>query len=298
MPGIYSDAQIAAWKTITDAVHAKGCKMSCQLWQLGRAGDPEVLASQGGKLLSSSAVPIDSSSPTPEAMTEEDIQDAISDYVTAAKNAIAAGFDMVEIHSANGYLPDQFLQDVCNKRTDSWGGSIENRCRFLLEVAKAVAAAVGSDKLGVRMSPYSEFQSMLMDDPDPTFKHVVEQLKAIPLAYIHFVEARIKGNVAGNLNDKRSVKWLVELWDNTSPVLVAGGFNAEQAKSAVDETYKGYDVMIVFGRLFISNPDLVFRIRTGVPLAEYDRPTFYTPHLSKGYTDYPFSPDFLAKAVA
>lgn len=229
-------------------------------------------------------------------MPEEEIWRTIGDYATAAKNAVAAGFDFVEIHGANGYLPDQFLQDTCNKRTDAWGGSIENRTRFLFEVVKAVSAAIGADRVGVRLSPYSDFLGMLMDDPDPTFERMVERLKPLGLGYLHLIEARIRGNDDADCGGQRTVKWLVELWDNASPVLLAGGFDAESAKRAVDETYAKYDVCIVFGRYFVSNPDLVFRIRSGVALTKYERTYFYTPKLAKGYTDYPFSKDYLAQA--
>jgi NADPH2 dehydrogenase len=261
---------------------------------MGRAAKVDVLVAERGRLLSSSATPIDSSTPTPTAMTEEDIQGAILDYAVAARNAIKAGFDLVEIHGANGYLPDQFLQDTCNRRSDSWGGSVANRARFILEVTKAVSMEVGSSRTAVRLSPYSDYLGMLMEDPDPTFAHVVEQLKTMSLAYLHLIEARICGNDDADCGGQKTVKWLVELWDNTSPVLVAGGFDAETAKTAVDEAYRGYDVMIVFGRYFVSNPDLVYRIRSGVSLTKYERTYFYTPSLPTGYIDYPYSPGYLA----
>lgn len=297
-PGIWSEAQIAGWRRVTDAVHAKASKIFCQLWHQGRAGYPEHLAKYGGRLLSSSAVPLSPDGPTPSEMSEQDIQDAIDDYVSAAKNAIAAGFDGVEIHGANGYLLDQFLQDTCNKRTDRWGGSIENRARLHIEVTKAIIGAIGADKTGLRLSPYSDFQGMLMEDPDPTFRYLTEQLKPLGLAYLHVVEARISGNVDAGCGGQRTVRWIVELWANVSPVLIAGGFTAESAKTAVDETYKDYDVAIVFGRYFVSNPDLVFRIKSGIPLDKYDRSTFYTPQNPKGYIDIPFSQQFLASARA
>ncbi|RBR16728.1 hypothetical protein FVER53590_10034 [Fusarium verticillioides] len=265
-PGIWSDAQTTAWRSITDAIHAKGCKVFCQLWHQGRAGNPDVLQRKGYPVLSSSAVPADPSMATPQEMTEDDIQTTIKDYVSAARNAIAAGFDGVEIHGANGYLPDQFLQDTCNKRTDRWGGSIENRARFHIEVTKAITAAIGADKIGMRLSPYSDFLGMLMDDPDPQFHYLIEQLKPLGLAYLHLIEARIRGNDDADCGGQRTVKWIVELWNNTSPVILSGGFKSDSAKTAVDEMYKGYDVLIAFGRYFVANPDLVFRLKTGVGL--------------------------------
>ncbi|KAF6822237.1 nadh:flavin oxidoreductase nadh oxidase family protein [Colletotrichum musicola] len=298
VPGIWTDAHIAGWKEVTDAVHAKGSFIYCQLWHLGRGGRVEVLDPLGLKLESASAVPIGENTPTPVELSEEDILQTIRDYAQAARNAIAAGFDGVEIHGANGYLPDQFLQDTCNKRTDAWGGSIEKRAHFHLEVTKAVAEAVGADRTAVRLSPYSDFQGMLMNDPDPTFRYLTEQLKPLGLAYLHLIEARISGNDDTDTGGQRTVRWLVDLWDNASPVLIAGGLDARSAAAAVDDTYKKYDVGIVFGRYFISNPDLVFRIREGIELEKYERTYFYTPKLPTGYIDYPFSPQFQEKAKA
>ena len=153
VPGIYSRAQIKAWREVTDSVHAKGCFIFCQLWALGRAADPKILAAAGHKVISSSNIPIPEDGAVPEPLGEEGIREFIRDYADAAKNAIGAGFDGVEIHGANGYLCDQFLQDKCNDRKDRWGGSIENRSRFGLEVARAVASAIGAQRTGHRMSP-------------------------------------------------------------------------------------------------------------------------------------------------
>lgn len=294
VPGIWTDAHVAGWKEVTDAVHAKGSFIYCQLWHLGRGGKIDILEDLGLELESASAVPIAKYTPTPVELSEKNILEIIEDYATAARNAIKAGFDGVEIHGANGYLPDQFLQDTCNKRTDAWGGSIEKRARFHIEVTKAVINAVGADRTAIRLSPYSDFQGMLMDDPDPTFKYLTEQLRPLGLAYLHLIEARISGNDDTDCGGQRTVRWLVELWDNASPVLIAGGLNAESARVAVDETYKKYDVAIVFGRYFISNPDLVFRIKENIKLEKYDRTYFYTPKLPTGYIDYPFSPQFQA----
>ncbi|KAJ8116414.1 hypothetical protein OPT61_g2148 [Boeremia exigua] len=265
-PGIWSEAQIEAWKKITAAVHAKGCIIYCQLWHQGRAAHPNVLEAQGFRLLSSSAVPIDSQEQTLEAMTDSEIADTIVDYATAAKNAIAAGFDGVEIHGANGYLPDQFLQTTCNKREDRWGGSIENRARFHLEVTKAVIAAVGAQRTAMRLSPYSDFNGMLMQDPKPTFRYLLAQLKPLGLSYLHLIEARIKGNDDADCGGQESVAWMVKEWDNASPIVLAGGFKPASVGQTVDCEYQDYDVIIAFGRYFVSNPDLVFRVRERIPL--------------------------------
>jgi NADPH2 dehydrogenase len=296
-PGIWSDAQIASWKDITTAVHNKGCLIYCQLWHQGRSADAEVLESEGYKMLSASAVPMTPQDRTPEAMTEEDIVSAIGDYAQAAKNAIAAGFDGVEIHGANGYLCDQFLQTTCNQRTDGWGGGIDKRARFHLEVTQAVIDAVGAERTAMRLSPYSSFGGMLMDDPEPTFEYLLEKLKALHLSYLHLIEARIEGNDDSECGGQKSVDWMVKAWSNTSPVLVAGGFTPETARQAVDEKYKDYDVVIVFGRYFVTNPDLVYRVREGLPLVGYDRSVFYTPKQAKGYIDYPLSQQYLQSAA-
>jgi NADPH2 dehydrogenase len=293
-PGIWSQAQIEAWKEITDAVHERGCFLWCQLWVQGRAADPEVLRRGGFKYQSSSAVPLSADSEVPGEMTEQDIQDVLRDYVTAASNAMAAGFDGIEVHGGNGYLPDQFLQDTCNQRTDRWGGSIENRARFHVELLTAISAAIGSSRTAVRLSPWSDFLAMGMTDPVPQFTHLVEQLRPLGLAWLDLIEARIRGNDDADCGVGQSVSFLVRAWQNVSPVLLSGGFTGESAKRAVDETYKGYDVAIVFGRYWTSNPDLVFRLKEGVALQKYNRATFYTPKLREGYTDWPFSAEFEA----
>ncbi|KAF2769347.1 FMN-linked oxidoreductase [Teratosphaeria nubilosa] len=292
-PGIWSTAQIEAWRDIVDAVHAKGCKMWCQLWAQGRAGNSEDIAATGTKLMSASAVPLSAEgSPTPAEMTEDEIHETINEYAQAAKKAIEAGFDGVEVHGGNGYLPDQFLQDTCNKRSDVWGGSIENRCRFHLEVTKAIIAAVGPERMAMRLSPWSDFLDMLMDDPVPTFTHLVSELKKLNIGFLDLIQARIRGNDDSDVAADKDVSWLIQLWGNMSPVLLSGGFTAESAKHAVDVEYAEYDVGIIFGRYFTSNPDLVYRIKEGVPMTKYDRSTFYTPKLAKGYVDWDYSANF------
>lgn len=230
-------------------------------------------------------------------MTEEEILQTINDYATAAKHAIAAGFDGVEIHGANGYLPDQFLQTTCNKRADSWGGSLENRARFHLEVTNAVVAAVGANRTAMRLSPYSDFNGMLMNEPEPTFEYLLARMKPLGLAYLHLIEARIKGNDDAECGGQKNVSWMVKQWDNASPVVLAGGFKPLSARQTVDGTYEKHDVIIAFGRYFVSNPDLVFRIREGVPLTQYDRSVFYTPKIPKGYIDYPHCQQYLQTAA-
>ena len=294
-PGIYNKDQIEAWKNVTDAVHKKGSYIVCQLWALGRTAVPEIVRKEAGEewFASSSAVPMQAGAEAPRALEEEEIWGFIGDYVQAAKNAMEAGFDGVEIHGANGYLVDQFTQDVCNKRTDAWGGSVEKRSRFALEIAKAVVGAVGSDKVGIRLSPFSVFQGMKMADPIAQFGHLIQALKELKLGYLHLVESRIQGNATIEATEK--VDPLLEIWGKTSPVLVAGGFDPDSAKRAVEEEYTGHDLMIVFGRHFIANPDLPFRIQKGIELTKYNRDTFYNAKDPVGYIDYPFSKEWEAQ---
>jgi NADPH2 dehydrogenase len=265
---------------------------------LGRAASLAELKKELGpdaKVVSASDLDFDGrpgpGKPTP--LTEEEIKEYIGLYAQAAKNAVEAGFDGVEIHGANGYLIDQFLQDVSNIRTDAWGGSIEKRARFGIEVAKAVIDVVGADRTGIRMSPFSEFQGMKMADPKPQFSYFVGELKKLKLAYIHVVESRIAGNA--DVEHTAKVNFLVDLWDNQSPVLIAGGFTPASAKKLVDEEFKNRDVAVVFGRYFISNPDLVFRIKEGVDFTPYDREKFYNKKQVDGYTTWQFSKEFEAQ---
>jgi NADPH2 dehydrogenase len=290
VPGIYNEAQIVAWKKITDAVHAKGSFIWCQLWALGRAAKADVLKEESGnKVVSSSGIAISESSAVPQPLSEEEIWEFVGDYAAAARNAIEAGFDGVEIHGANGYLVDQFTQDTCNHRTDAWGGSVEKRARFGLEVAKAVVDAVGAERTAIRLSPFSTFQAMKMTDPIPQFTYLVKGLKELRLAYLHLVESRISGNADVVATER--VDFLLKLWGKTSPIFLAGGFKPESAKRAIEE-YKDYDVAIVFGRYFISNPDLPFKMKKGIPFAPYNRETFYKVKSPEGYIDYPFSKEF------
>lgn len=292
-PGIWSQAQIDGWKHVTKAVHDKKSLIYMQLWALGRASHLDGLKKVAGpdaKIVSASDIPLEGGEkPTP--LTEDEIQWYIRQYAQAAKNAIEAGFDGVEVHGANGYLVDQFTQDVSNRRTDRWGGSIENRARFALEIIKAVSEAVGPDRTAIRLSPFSTFQSMRMADPEPQFSYLVRELKKFNLAYIHLVESRISGNADVEATEK--INFLVDIWDNQSPVLLAGGFRPASAVTAVDEEFPNKDIIVVFGRFFISNPDLVFRLQKGIELTSYDRGTFYNPGKPDGYITHPFSKEYV-----
>jgi NADPH2 dehydrogenase len=290
VPGIYNQDQIEGWKKVTDEVHKKGSKIVLQLWALGRVANKQFSEANGIIIKSSSAAQLDDSHAVPKEMTQEEIKEAVAAFAQGAKNAIEAGFDGVEIHGANGYLVDQFIQDNVNQRTDSYGGSIENRSRFAVEVAQAVVDAVGADKTGIRLSPFSDFQGMKMKDPVPQFSDVIKKLNKIGLAYVHLVESRISGNA--DIESFDSLDPLLPLWDG--PLLIAGGLKPDSAKRMVNEERKDRDVVAVFGRYFISTPDLVFRLREGIELNPYDRDTFYNAKSPKGYTDQPFSKEWQA----
>ncbi|CAE6501883.1 unnamed protein product [Rhizoctonia solani] len=294
VPGIWSDEQIEAWKKIVDAVHQRNSYIYLQLWALGRGGDPRVLAREGLPYVSSSPESI-KGRPAPRALTEEEIKEYLQLYAQAAKNAVfKAGFDGVEIHCANGYLLDQFLQDNCNKRTDQYGGSIENRARFVLEVVDAVTAVVGVKRTGIRFSPWNTFQGMRMQDPIPTFSYVVQELsqRYSDLAYIHFVESTMEEQSTKGTQPIEQIEsndFARDIWSPRT-FLSAGGYDAEKAEEAAN---KHENTAIVFGRYFISNPDLPERLRKGTALAQYDLNTFYTPG-PKGYIDYPRAGDVQA----
>jgi NADPH2 dehydrogenase len=284
VPGIYNQSQIDAWRQVTNAVHANGSYIFLQLWALGRAANPEFLQQGGHPLVSSSDIPMKSTFsdemhyPTP--LTEDGIQSAVSDFAAAATNAMSAGFDGVEIHGANGYLVDQFIQDVANKRTDKWGGSIENRSRLAVEVTRAVANAVGSERTAIRLSPWSKYQDMRMGDPVPQFSDLVRRLADFKLAYLHICESDSR-------QSGEDIKFIFNSYGDASPVIIAGNYNGSSARKAVDVEYADHDAVVAFGRPFISNPDLVFKVKNDIELAPFDPKTMYGQG-DEGYIDYPF----------
>lgn len=260
---------------------------------MGRAASASVLEREFPEhdVVSSSPVAIDADHPTPRALTVDEIRFYIEEYAQAASNAIAAGADGVEIHGANGYLPDQFLQDVVNHRTDRYGGSVENRSRFLLEVMDAVSARIGQDRVAVRLSPWSKFQSMGETDPRPLFTYLVGQLRdRFPsLAYIHLLEPRGDLTVTDfGAVDGLDVNFLRDLWQqgDASRVFLSAGGHTRQ--SAIEKAEGNQATVAVFGRHFISNPDLPLRLKYNAPLQAYDRSTFYVagPEHAEGYTTY------------
>ncbi|KFY21682.1 hypothetical protein V493_07206 [Pseudogymnoascus sp. VKM F-4281 (FW-2241)] len=300
-PGLITDHQIEAWSKVIDAVHANGSFFFQQIWSMGRAASPEYTAKRGLPYRSSSASALEGSSAIPKEMTEEEILQTIQDFVSTAERAVAAGADGVEIHSAHGYLLDQFLSASINKRTDKWGGSIENRSRLTLEVMKAVVKAIGSERVAIRLSPYAAFQGSEKPDAHELFTYLIDQLKKmnVKFAYLSLVEAT--GDPGAiifdqkEVNKGKSLDFIMESWNNLSPVIVAGGYQPDTAGWALEENYSKWDVMIGFGRHFLANPDLVFRIKNGIALNKYDRPTFYSSKSEVGYNDYPFSEEYLRK---
>ncbi|KAF9484153.1 NADH:flavin oxidoreductase/NADH oxidase [Pholiota conissans] len=316
VPGIWNADQIAAWKKVTEAVHAKGSYIFLQLWAVGRGAMLEVLERELGQSFTGEASPYVSSSniplltreataPAPRQLTIPEIAEYVELYAQAADNAVnQAGFDGVEVHGANGYLIDQFLQDVANKRTDKYGGSIENRTQFALEVLNAVTKRVGPKKTGFRISPWNPYQGMGMADPVPQFSYLVKQIlqKHPDLAYLHVTAKRLdkvtEGEVPG-VNDTFDAggsenDFIREIWSkNGKKLITAGGYTKKTGERVAEE--KGD--LIAYGRPFISNPDLPYRLKHGLPLQKGDRDLYYAPTSDpKGYTDYPFSPEFVAEA--
>ncbi|KAI0458450.1 NADH:flavin oxidoreductase/NADH oxidase family protein-like protein [Xylaria acuta] len=292
-PGIWSKEQVAAWRTITDEVHRKGCFIFCQIFAMGRAANVEVAQKQGISIVGPSAIPIEEGAATPRPMTIKEIRQTIRDFATASENAISAGFDGVECHGANGYLVDQFIQDTSNKRDDEYGGSIENRSRFIDEVMNAIVDAIGPERVGLRLSPWSPFQGMRMENPIPQFADVINKASRLNLAYLHLVESRVSGAVDYEAIER--LDFAYKLWNG--PVLVAGGYKPADARRLVDEEYPGKDIVVNFGRHFISNPDLVYRIKEGLQFSAYNRDAFYTVS-GVGYVDYPFSVEYLGSENA
>ena len=288
IPGIFSPAQIDGWKRITDAVHARGAKMFLQIMHCGRIAHPLNLPA-GACVMAPSAMAAAGEMytdaegmkphPVPQAMTEADIKTTIEEFIQAAKNAVTAGFDGIELHSANGYLLEQFIRPNTNQRTDGYGGTIENRARFVLEVTEAVIDAIGKDKVGIRLSPFGVFNDMpLYDTIEADYTYLAHQLNARGLVYIHLVDHSSMG--APPVPDVMKATFR-KLFKRT--LILSGGYDAERAESDLNA---GKCDLIAVGRPFLANPDLVARWRTGAVVNAPDMATFYTSG-SKGYTDYP-----------
>jgi N-ethylmaleimide reductase len=285
-PGIYSKEQVAGWRKVTDRVHEKGGRIFLQLWHVGRISHT-TLQPDNGAPVAPSAVRANGKTfvggtfadvSEPRALALEEIPGIIDSFRRGAANAIAAGFDGVEIHGANGYLLDQFAKDGANKRTDAYGGSIENRARLMLEVAQAVSAEVGAARTGIRLSPVTPANDVSDSNPQPLFDHIVDRLDALKLVYIHVIEG-----ATGGPRDIAPFDY-VSLRKRFSGTYIANnGYDLALAEKVLAANEAD---LIAFGKLFISNPDLVERLKRGADLNTPDKATFYGGG-AKGYTDYP-----------
>jgi N-ethylmaleimide reductase len=293
-PGLYSDDQVAGWKKIVASVHGKGGRIFAQLWHSGRSSHT---AMTGGEMPVSASVnpgywlnpnhlvsiPGGWTQPSPHrALTVPEIAGIVEDYRRAAQRAMDAGFDGVELHGANGYLVDQFLQNGSNQRTDEYGGSIENRIRFLSDVVTALTSVWGADRVAVRIGPNGTWNGVSDSDSYSLFSHVADYLNQFPLAYLSLIEPRIAGSELVDPNrGPIAAEWLRPIFKGR--LIAAGGFEPDTAEAAVSS---GTLDAVAFGRHFIANPDLPHRIREKLPLAAHNRDTFYTFD-ALGYTDYP-----------
>lgn len=285
-PGIHTDAQVAGWKAITDAVHEQGGHIFCQLWHCGRISHPDF---HGGELpVAPSALRPEGQAftyeglkdfVTPRALALEEIPGIVADYAHAAACAKRAGFDGVEVHAANGYLIDQFLRDGSNQRDDAYGGPVENRARFLLEVVEAVSEVWGADRVGVRLSPLQPFNDIRDSNPEATFTYAVRALNRFGLGYLHITEmGKETPDAAGPGFDLGILR---ETWQGV--YITNGGYDKARANAAIAS---GAADAVAFGTLFLANPDLVERFRRDAPLNEANPDTFYGGG-AEGYTDYP-----------
>ncbi|KIY64417.1 FMN-linked oxidoreductase [Cylindrobasidium torrendii FP15055 ss-10] len=283
-PGIYTDEQIAAWKEIVDAVHAKGSYIYMQILGFGRKANPACVPN--GDVVAASAIPSSVGGVTPRALTVGEIEEYVDWYETAARNAVhKAGFDGVEIHCANGYLLDGFLQDTSNTRTDEYGGTIAKRARFVLSVVDRVSQSIGADRVGFRLSPWTHVDGSGMDDPIPTYAFVVKEIAArySNLAYLHDIEPRAQLSDDVEPAPHESNDFLRTIW-NGRPFIAAGGYVRENGIETADR----FGGLIAYGRWYTSNPDLPKRLERNLPLRKYDRSTFYLPGevSPRGYVDF------------
>jgi len=291
IPGLYSPEQIEGWKKVTEAVHKKGGKIFVQLMHTGRIAHPDNIPA-GAEIIAPSAIAAKGDmwtdtqgmqpQPTPRSLTTEEVKQTIQEHVQAAKNAVQAGFDGVELHGANGYLIEQFLHPASNQRTDEYG-SDENRSRFLLEIARGIVEAIGKDKVGIRLSPYSVAGDLPhYEGIEPFYNYLAEQLHTTGLVYIHLVDHAGMGAPAVPPSVVAGIR---ERFKGT--LILSGNYDAVRAEAALES---GLADLVAFGRPFIANPDLVERLQTGAELAQPDPATFYAPGpngFEQGYIDYP-----------
>jgi N-ethylmaleimide reductase len=289
-PGIYTKEQIEAWKNVTTAVHDNGGLIVAQLWHTGRAGHS---IDRNGKLpLAPSALPITGMQhftsqglkdyETPQEITTEEIKQTILDYGQAARNAMEAGFDGVELHAANGYLPSQFLAESANQRTDEYGGSIPNKARFVLEVMQELISAVGSDKVGIKISPFHPYGQMVLDDPAETYTYLIGQLNKLDFAYVELMRRSPYFPSPDHYPADDEIEFFGKMVAQT--VIANAGYDKTSAEAELE---KGIAKLISFGTLFLANPDLPKRFEIGAELNQPDRATMFGG-AAEGYIDYPF----------
>ncbi|KAK9095851.1 hypothetical protein Sjap_021348 [Stephania japonica] len=291
-PGIWTKEQVEAWKPIVDAVHAKGGIFFCQIWHVGRVSNYG-FQPNGQAPISSTDKPLTpqlrangidmAEFSTPRRLRTDEIPEIVNDFRTAARNAIEAGFDGVEIHGAHGYLLDQFMKDKVNDRTDEYGGSLENRCRFSLQVVEAVAEEIGADRVGIRLSPFSEFSEAADSNPEALALYMAESLNKFGILYCHMVEPRLKLSTAIISETPFTLQPMRKTFKGT--FIVAGGYTREEGNKAIAD---GRADLVAYGKWFIANPDLPRRFELDAPLNKYNRDTFYTSDSVVGYVDYPF----------
>lgn len=288
IPGLFNAAHVAGWRVVTEAVHAAGGRIFVQLMHTGRASI-QVNMPAGARVLAPSALQLGGEMWTdaagmqpytqPQAMNAAEIAQAVEEFAASAALAIEAGFDGVELHGANGYLLEQFLNTASNQRTDEWGGSVERRARFVLDVARAVAARIGAGRTGIRLSPYGAFNEMQADpDTDALFIHLARELGALGLAYVHVVDHSSQGAPTVPQSIKDAIRAAFG-----GPIILSGGYDRERAEA---DLAAGLGELVAFGRPFLANPDLVRRLREGLELAQPDFNALYNPG-EAGYTDYP-----------
>ncbi|CAN1322688.1 12-oxophytodienoate reductase 1 [Linum perenne] len=296
VPGIWTNQQIQAWKPIVNAVHDKGGIFFCQIWHSGRVSDycqyTWAFQPNGQPPVSCTDKPIaaqfqiDGSKapayPAPRRLETDEIPRIVNEFVVAARNAMEAGFDGVEIHGANGYLIDQFLKDQVNDRTDQYGGSLENRCRFALQVVKAVADEIGADRVGIRLSPFADYNDCSDSNPEALGVYMAQKLNKFGILYCHVIEPRMVTQFEAE-ETKHSVLPMRKAFRGT--FMVAGGYTQQNGNEVIAE---GGADLVAFGRWFLANPDLPKRFELNAPLNKYDRSTFYIQDPVVGYSDYPF----------
>ncbi|XP_016737582.1 putative 12-oxophytodienoate reductase 11 [Gossypium hirsutum] len=291
-PGIWTQQQVEAWKPIVDAVHKKGSIFFCQLWHAGRASD-YCFQPDGQPPISCTDKPIqakthidgvtEASFPAPRRLTTHEITQVVNDFRKAARNAMQAGFDGVEIHGANGYLIDQFLKDQVNDRTNEYGGSLENRCPFPLQVVEVVTDEIGADRVGIRLSPFADYDDCADSNPKALGLYMAQSLNKYGILYCHMIEPRMITQFEESQKTKNNLSPMRKAFKRT--FIVASGYNREEGNEVV---VKGGADLVAFGRLFLANPDLPRRFELNVVLNKYDRNTFYTQNPVVGYTDYSF----------